>query len=180
MSDQYLGEVRLFAGNFAPKGWALCQGQLMPIQQNQALFSLLGTTYGGNGTVNFGLPDFRGRFPISWGSSYVWGQKAGSPTVTLTSSNLPVHTHPYQQPISTDPGTLSSPANAYPATVVGTNNVRGQTLTVNPYLAGTATGAMGGTYNTDVAGSSLPLSVQNPYVAVSFIIALTGIFPSRT
>ena len=172
MSDSFLGEIRIFAFDYPPKGWALCNGQTMPINQNQSLFSLLGTQYGGNGTTNFLLPDLRDRVAISAGqgnglSSYQQGQTGGASAVTLTTSNIPAHTHTLSV-VANTAGSSASPAGARFATAAaGLGNVYG--------------GAADGT------GSSVALPSQGgaahnneqPYLTLNFCIALQGIFPPR-
>jgi microcystin-dependent protein len=179
MSSPYIGQIVIFAGNYAPAGWALCAGQLLPIQQNQALFSILGVTYGGNGQSNFALPDLRGRIPVQQGqgpglSNYTLGEFAGAETVTLNSSQMPVHTHPLNATAAT--GTLPSPVGAFTAT--GADSQGGTSTDFAPAspvptLAPMAAASIG------VAGGSQPVSVVQPYLALNFIIALVGIFPSR-
>lgn len=179
MADQpYIGTIFIFAGNFAPNGYQLCQGQLLPIAQNAALFSILGTTYGGNGTTNFALPDLRGRAPIGQGngaglSPVVLGQSAGVDTVTIQTSNMPSHSHLVN--VSTSPGSQTSPSNTFIApaldsqggNVVGYNTSATSGATLSPNAVG-------------FAGGSLPLNVQNPYLGINYIIAIVGIFPSRS
>ena len=180
MSDQYLGEIRIFAGNFAPVGWALCQGQVLPISQYSALFSIIGTTYGGNGTTTFNLPNLAGRCVLGLGTSttgttYVEGQAAGSENVTLSPANLPAHTHPYSPGANNTNGTLTDPTGAIPAVV----NTGGRSATLNPaYTSSSPTGTMAA-QNTGATGNNLPVSTMPPYVVINYIIALTGIFPSR-
>lgn len=177
----FLGEIKMFAGSFAPRGYAFCSGQLMSIAQNNALFAILGTTYGGDGQATFALPELRGRFPTHAGSgpglsNHVLGQRAGTETVTLTTSNLPAHTHPVVPlgaPGSTAIGDTNSPTNA----VLAASPTRGEkqytSTAANTSLAAAATS------NTGTTGSGIPVSVLPPYLAVNFIIALEGIFPSR-
>ncbi len=173
MANPYIGEIRMFAGNFAPVGWAFCQGQLMPIQSNAALFSILGTTYGGDGTTTFGLPDFRGRVPLSSGqglglSNYFLGQQAGNENIALTSLQMPAHTHLVAALGSG--GTQASPINGFPAiesTGTSMNYSTSPSASMNPQMLSTA-------------GGSQPHSNIQPILCVNFIIALTGIFPSRT
>jgi microcystin-dependent protein len=181
MSDQYLGEIRMTGFNFAPVGWALCQGQTLSIAQYSALFALLGTTYGGNGTTTFSLPDLQGRVPISWGngsglSSVVIGEKAGSNNVSIGLTNLPIHNHPLN--VSNATATASDPTAALLAQPNTSTNPRLPGSTTAAYVTGSATGqaAPGAIGNN---GGGLPLSVAPPFLAVNFIIALTGIFPSR-
>lgn len=172
MAEPFIGEIRMFGFNFAPSGWATCDGQLLSIAQNTALFSLLGTQFGGNGQTNFALPDLRGRVPLHQGqgpglSPRTMGESSGSEAVTLLSSQLPAHTHPFTPPCSTDDPNAGSPKNNFPASV-GT-----------PIYATTANGNMGaGT--TGPAGGSQPHSNLQPFLTVNFCIALQGIFPSRS
>ena len=173
MATPILGEIRLFAGNFAPRGYALCNGQLLSISQNTALFSLLGTTYGGNGTTNFALPNLQGRVPIHMGtgvngSSYVEGQQAGVENVTLNSSQMPIHSHLVNSVASG--GNQASPPGNLPA-------VESTGTSLNYSNAG-ATGQMSSSMLT-TAGGNQPFSVVQPYLVINFIIALQGIFPSR-
>jgi microcystin-dependent protein len=166
MSDQFLGEIRPFSFNFAPRAWALCQGQLMPINQNQALFSLLGTYYGGDGTRTFGLPDLRGRTPIGSANPGTFGEIAGVETVTLNANQLPVHTHALKASSTT--ANLNTPAAA-------------NSLASNAFYAAPAsqTQAM----NKAALGStaaSLPHNNLQPTLVINYCIALSGVFPSRS
>lgn len=173
-----LGEIRLFAGSFAPKGWALCNGQLLPINQNQALFSILGTTYGGNGTTNFALPDLRSRVALSFDNGHPLGSNGGEEYHTLTTSEIPSHVHSANV-ITTSVecnnamGNKSVPSANYPAV----NTARG-----NEYssTANATSGVMTNTgVQTTVVGGSQPHNNLQPYIVVNYIIALQGIFPSR-
>jgi microcystin-dependent protein len=173
MASPFLGEIRMFGGNFAPRGWAFCNGQLISISQNTALFSLLGTTYGGNGITTFALPNLQSRVPVHWGtgaglSSYVIGQQAGQENVTLLQSQMPAHTHSLNA--VTSGGNQATPTGNFPA-------VESTGTSLN-YSSGPANTAMNPAA-VAVAGQSLPVPVVQPYLAVSFIIALAGIFPSR-
>lgn len=167
MSEPFVGEIRMFAGNFAPRGWAFCDGQLMAISENDALFSLVGTYYGGDGRTTFGLPDLRGRLPMHQGSTYRIGGKAGQEEVTLTASQLPSHRHALAA-VGDQPGTQASPAGALPA----------QSFNVVPYLADAPTGSFNAAAVTDTGGSRAHSNVQ-PFQCVYFIISLFGIYPSR-
>jgi microcystin-dependent protein len=175
----YLGEIKLVAQNFAPRGWALCNGQLLFINQNQALFSLLGTTYGGDGRVNFALPDLRGRAAVGDGLSITLGEKQGAETAILTEANLPAHSHAEPIKVSASAATLNMPTTssslAAPAITVNsaTRVVLGYNVAApNTALLGTATTA---------AGTSSPTSINTmqPWIAMTYIIALQGIFPSQ-
>lgn len=177
MTDQFVGEIRIFTGNFAPKGWALCNGQLLSISQNTALFSLLGTMYGGNGTSNFALPDLRNRAPLFFGqgpglSLHDQGETGGQATVTLLGSEIPAHTH--QAQASNITGTQNTPGGAVWA--VGDRQVRGggPLYSTTPGALATMNGAA-----LSPTGGSQPHNNWSPYLGVTFIIALQGIFPPR-
>lgn len=172
MSDPFLGEIRMFGFGFAPKGWASCNGQLLPISQNQALFSLLGTTYGGDGRTTFALPDLRGRVPINQGqgpglSAYAIGQQAGSESETLAVNQLPAHNHPVNA--------AGGPTSNKPAgnVLAGAGGPRANTYAAAPDGTVLHAGAVG------QAGGGQPHNNVQPTVAVSFCIALTGIYPPR-
>jgi microcystin-dependent protein len=166
MSEPFYGEIKIISWNFAPKGWAFCNGQLLPINQNQALFSILGTTFGGDGRVNFALPDFRGRVPVHVGSGFVLGQQAGEEAHTITQSEMPAHVHQVQA--TSDAGTTGAPAANLLATIStkAYGTVGNNLTTLQP---GTVT-------NT---GGSQPHQNMQPYLTLNFIISLGGIFPSR-
>ena len=171
--DNYIGEIKMFAGNFAPNGWAFCDGQLLPIAQNTALFSLLGTTYGGNGTTTFALPDLRGRVAMHAGngpglSPRALGQQSGVENTTLTISNLPPHSHTVALNANSDLGTSNIPTDNFPA----------NTSTLDKEYATTATTTMGST-TTSSMGSGVSFSNMQPYIVVRFIIALQGIYPTQ-
>ena len=164
MAEPFLSEIRIFSFNFAPKGWALCNGQFLPINQNQALFALLGTTFGGNGQTNFALPNLQGRTPIHVGSGHTLGELGGEQSHTLSISELPEHTHIlYSSPAS---GTTNEPLNALPA--------RSQQ---NTYANAAELGAMSPAVVTNTGGSQAHLNMQ-PFLTLNFCIALQGIFPS--
>ena len=191
MSNQYLGEIRLVAFTFAPKGWALCNGQLLPINQNQALFSILGTTYGGDGRVNFALPDLQGRIAVGMGQgnglqNYTLGQSSGAQTATLTVNTMPAHTHalgPGTVKIAAVSGTANkqSPVNAYFAseaagvTASYSNATPDTTMATGSNGGGAITGALA----IGSTGGGQPLSLMQPYLTLVYVIALQGIFPSR-
>ena len=164
MGTPFLSEIRIFSFNYAPRSWALCNGQLLPINQNQALFSLLGTTYGGNGQTNFALPDLRGRAPMHFGS-HTLGERAGEEVHTVTIPELPTHLHVAQA--TNAAATTNIPTNALLASVSS-----------NLYLTPTAPVAMAPTAVTSVGGNQ-PHENRQPYTVLSFCIALQGIFPSR-
>jgi microcystin-dependent protein len=166
MAEPFLSEIRIMSFQFAPKGWALCNGQLLPINQNQALFSLLGTTYGGDGRVNFALPDLRGRVPTHTGDGNILGQRGGEQAHTLTTSEMPQHTH--QAQASTGVALIGGP---------GSNATFGQSSGVFLYASASNTVNMAANAVTNVGGSQAHENMQ-PYLTVSFCIALQGIFPS--
>ena len=169
--EPFIGEISMFAGNFAPRGWALCEGQLLPISQYSALFSILGTTYGGDGRTTFALPDLRGRVPMHPGngpglSNYRLGQKGGAESATITILNLPAHNHPIQA--------STAAANANEAT----GNVMGNAIGMpGLYSSNAPDSQMKPTGNK---GGSQPFDIRQPYQCVNYIIALQGVFPSRS
>lgn len=175
--EGYLAQIIMFAGNFAPRSWAFCQGQILSIAQNTALFSLLGTTYGGNGQTTFALPDFRGRTPIGTGQgpglpSVNLGEMAGAATVTVLVSNLPAHTHP----ATTTVGVSAQNANSEEPG----GNVPAATANNSYAPANTVSGSLGGVSTTvGVAGGGQPLNNLPPYIGMNFVICLEGIYPSR-
>ncbi|MCE4554147.1 phage tail protein [Roseateles cellulosilyticus] len=168
MSDQFLGELRLMSFNYAPKGWALCNGQILPIQQNQALFSLLGTTYGGNGVTNFKLPDLRGRAPLHSSTDLPLGLSSGQEAVTLSTSQIPPHTHTLVA--TSELANANAPGNAVPAT-------KGRGGVDRYATAGSATVMDPGTIAPNVGGQPHPN--MQPFQVLSWAIALVGMFPSR-
>jgi microcystin-dependent protein len=171
MAEPFLSEIRITSFGFAPRGWALCNGQLLPINQNQALFSLLGTTFGGDGRVNFALPDLRGRTPIHVGSGHTVGERAGEQAHTLTAAELPLHQHGLRA--STDFANSDNPSGALPAA-----KPRGGLNIYGP--AGSADVSLHpGSVSTAPGGSQAHLNMQ-PFLTLSFVIALQGIYPSRT
>lgn len=165
MAEPFLSEIRLMSFGFAPKGWAMCNGQLMPINQNQALFSLLGTTFGGDGRVNFALPDLRGRVPIHVGSGHTLGERGGEQAHTLSIAELPTHTHVFNA--SSNDATVAIPAN----------NLLAKAAPANPYIAPTNLAALNAGTVTNTGGSQAHLNMQ-PFLTLTFCIALQGIFPS--
>lgn len=164
MSEPFLSEIKVVSFNFPPKGWALCNGQFLPINQNQALFALLGTTYGGNGQTTFALPNLRGRLPIHMGNGHTLGEAAGSTSVTVNIQQLPTHFHALQA--SSQNGAVAGLGNAVTARV---NNL---------YAAPSSLTTMSPTSVTSVGGSQ-PHNNMMPYLVLNFIIALQGIFPSQ-
>ncbi|MFJ4347294.1 phage tail protein [Pseudomonas sp. NPDC089401] len=195
MSEPYLGEIKMFAGNFAPRGWAFCQGQILSIAQNSALFAILGVTYGGNGTTTFALPDLRGRAPVGQGTgpglpTVELGQAAGNNQVTLLQSNVPMQAVmvPAQTVAVSIPaveGSANAPGPSTASVLAQSFDKSGSGAAPDIYSTDQATTSLKpfnvtvpqATFN--VGGSSQPFSVQNPYLGTNFIIALEGIFPSR-
>lgn len=175
MPTPLLGEIKIVAFNFAPQGWALCNGQFLPINQNQALFSILGTTYGGNGQTTFALPDFRGRVPFHVGSM-ILGERGGEAVHTLSISEMPTHTH-FPNASNTS-GNLPFPAAASPVVQHNIWAISTQNPYESPQAPGFAAAAMhpGCVSNT---GGSQPHENRQPYSVLNFVIALIGIFPSR-
>ncbi|WP_284638160.1 phage tail protein [Paenibacillus silviterrae] len=167
MSESYLGEIRMFAGNFAPQGWALCNGQLMSIAENEALFALLGTTYGGDGQTTFALPDLRGRLPIHPSTDYALGSQGGTETVTLLSNQLPVHTHTANA--STAEATDVSPTNDVWAATIKAHYSNGTGQTPAAMNAGAIESIGGGQAHDNMM----------PTLTISFIISLYGVFPPQ-
>lgn len=167
MAQPYVGEIRMFGGNFAPAGWMFCEGQLLPISENDTLFNLIGTTYGGDGQQTFALPDLRGRVPIHLGNAYTIGEMAGTETVTLTTNQIPAHTHAPQA--NSGNGTSTNPAGnvwaAQPALLQysgpGSANVNLPAAAIQP------------------AGGSQPHDNMIPFLCVDYIISLFGIYPSQ-
>lgn len=169
--EPYLGMIIMFGGNFSINGWALCNGQILSIAQNTALFSILGTTYGGNGQTTFALPDLRGRGPIGMGqgpglTNISLGQVGGTENVNILVSNLPAHNHPLSG--SSLNGNVSLPTNAIPAHSGALDKEYSTDFSANVAMM-----------PTGLTGSSLPLAIRNPYLGINFQIALEGIFPSR-
>ncbi len=164
MSSPYLAEIRIISFNFAPKGWAFCNGQTLPINQNQALFSLLGTTYGGNGQTNFQLPNLQGATPIHFGNGFIQGQVGGEVNHTLTQSEMPQHTHPAIA--SSNAASQGDPTGSFWA-----NGSQGA------YAATPAQSMSTGAVSS--IGGSQPHNNMPPYLVVNYVIALVGIFPSR-
>ena len=172
MAQPYVGEIRMFGGNFAPAGWMFCNGQLLPISENETLFQLIGTTYGGDGQATFALPNLQSRIPIHMGtgsglSSYQLAEMGGTEQVTLTTNQIPIHTHP---PLASDAGgTADSPGNSFwAASSLG-----------KPYIAGPP-GVQMNPQSISPTGGSQPHDNMMPFLCVSYIISLFGIFPSQT
>jgi microcystin-dependent protein len=168
MAQPYVGEIRMFAGNFAPAGWLFCEGQLLPISENETLFQLIGTTYGGDGESTFALPDLRGRIPIHQGNGFILAETGGAEEITLTVNQIGAHGHPFLA-IGSVPGNQVSPAGNLPA----------QSFNVVPYINDSTTGNFNPASIGPVGGSQ-PHENRQPFLCVNFIISLFGIFPSPT
>jgi microcystin-dependent protein len=168
-----MATIMMFAGNFAPKNWAYCQGQIIPISTNSALFALLGTTFGGDGRTNFKLPDLQGRVPVGTGNgpglpSVILGQVGGSPNVTLLQSNMPPHTHTVNVPTTDGQATIDDPNNNILA--FGSSNI---------YTSPSAASGSYGGVIASVTGGGQPIGIMPPYLGMNYVICLYGIFPSR-
>jgi microcystin-dependent protein len=171
MSQPYLGEIRLFAGNFNPDGWQFCEGQLISIATNESLFNLIGTTYGGDGQETFALPDLRGRVPIHFGKNggidFTMGEQAGVEQVTLTTQQIPLHSHSMIG--SQDNGSQKDP----------TNNILAGSTTITPYASETPAAAMAANSISPIGGS-LPHENMQPYLALNYIISMLGLYPQQS
>ena len=170
MAQPYVGELRMFAGNFAPAGWMLCEGQLLPIPENDTLFQLIGTTYGGDGQSTFALPDLRGRLPLHQGGGFTLAETGGVEGVTLTIAQTPAHSHTLLG--STNAASAATPSNTK---VLG----NGQTSTITAYGTDAPLVSLHPSSVTSIGGSQ-PHNNFQPYLCVDFIISLFGIFPSQT
>jgi microcystin-dependent protein len=167
MAQPYVGEIRMFAGNFAPAGWMFCEGQLLPISENETLFQLIGTTYGGDGQSTFALPDLRGRLPLHQGNGFVLAETGGVEEVTLTVSQIPAHSHPFLATLN--PGGTTNP----------NPNLTSNSPNVTVYIED-VTGVNMSAQAVGSTGGSQPHTNFQPYLCVDFIISLFGIFPSPT
>ena len=167
MAQPYVGEIRMFAGNFAPAGWMLCAGQLLPISENETLFQLIGTTYGGDGQSTFALPDLRGRLPIHQGNGFILAETGGTEEITLTVNQISAHSHPLLA--STAAGTGTNPQSNLPAA----------SPQISPYIEDTPSVSMSPLAISSTGGSQPHTNFQ-PYLCINFIISLFGIFPSPT
>lgn len=167
MAQPYVGEIRMFAGNFAPAGWMFCEGQLLPISENETLFQLIGTTYGGDGESTFALPDLRGRIPIHQGNGFILAETGGAEEITLTVNQIPAHSHPM----------LASSADANSPNPQG--NVVAATVSTTPYFNDVPNTSLA-PQSIGPVGGSQPHTNFQPYLCVDFIISLFGIFPSPT
>jgi microcystin-dependent protein len=169
MAQPYVGEIRIFAGNFAPAGWAFCEGQQLPISENETLFQLIGTTYGGDGESTFNLPDLRGRIPIHWGNGFILAETGGVEEVTLTVPQIPAHSHPI----------FGSAVNA--TTTSPTTNVAATMPEVTTFAYGTdLPPTQLNPQSISPVGGSQPHTNFQPYICINYILSLFGIFPSQT
>ena len=174
MSNPYLGEIRCFSFGFAPKGWAQCNGQLLPINQNQALFAILGTTYGGDGRTNFALPDLQGQAPAHFGAGFLLGQTTGVVNVTLDTTQIPAHTHTIVSQIVEPGGATEHSATPSPTAAIGPSNPDG--------LYNTSVGSNSVTLAPSAlssVGGSQPHPNMQPYLVLNFCVAIQGVFPTR-
>ena len=169
MAQPYVGEIRIFAGNFAPVDWRFCEGQLLPISQFETLFQLIGTTYGGDGENTYALPDLRGRLPLHQGNGFILAETGGAEEITLTTSHIPAHGHPLQ-------GTNDTATQANPG---GNVHARFSQANIDPYFEDVPNVNMAATAITPLGGSQPHTNFQ-PYLCLNFIISLFGIFPSQT
>lgn len=179
--ESLIGEIQLFGGTFAPLGWLKCEGQLLPISQYEALFVLVGTMYGGDGQTTFALPDLRGRVPMGYSSNYPIGTPSGSETVTMTTQNMPTHTHRVtaQLKVSANQADKADPTGNYWAKVVtGAGQPDNEYITTPQ--AGVAMNSQATTMTMGVTGSNMPIGNMQPYQTLTFIICTEGIFPSRS
>jgi len=167
MAQPYVGEIRLFAGNFAPAGWMFCDGQLLPISEHETLFNLIGTTYGGDGQSTFALPNLQSRVPIHFGNGFILAQTGGVESVTLTQSQIPAHAHSFMA--SADPANSPNPAA----------HVLGEAVSTTPYFAGPPAVGLAPQSILPVGGSQ-PHDNMQPFQCIHYIISLFGIFPSPT
>ena len=172
--DPFMGQIQSFGFSFAPRGWAKCDGQLVPIAQNAALFSLLGTTYGGDGKTTFALPDLRGREPIGKGqgaglAAYAIGQKGGQETHTLTENEMPAHQHAFTLNCNSTASDSKNPQNNVPGIAAG--NVYAAAASQEVYMA---------TMRSEASGGGQPFSIQDPYLVTNYCIALEGVYPNRS
>jgi microcystin-dependent protein len=167
MAQPYVGEIRMFAGNFAPAGWMFCEGQLLPISENETLFNLIGTTYGGDGQSTFALPDLRGRIPLHQGNGFILAETGGAEEITLTVSQIAAHSHPLLA--STGVGNENTPGG----------NLTAQSTAITIYIADVPNTNLAGQAVSSVGGSQPHTNFQ-PYLCINFIISLFGIFPSPT
>lgn len=187
-----IGEIRMFAGNFAPRNWAFCAGQLISIASNTALFSILGTTYGGNGQSTFGLPDLRSRVPVGAGQGpgltmITLGEVSGTETVTLLTTQMPAHTHTATAVITgsvtprclEDTGFGNTPSGAFPANSAGSTATYTSGAQTPDAVMGTSPITASANITIGIAGNSQPVPIRNPYLGMNYIICLYGIFPSR-
>lgn len=170
MAQPYVGEIRMFGGNFAPAGWMFCEGQLLPISENETLFQLIGTTYGGDGQETFALPDLRGRIPIHQGNGFILAETGGAEEITLTINQIPAHTHAMLATADAATGTAPGPAVIF---------ARNNNPVITPYGTDNPAGSLSPQMVSPVGGSQPHTNFQ-PYLCVNFIISLFGIFPSPT
>ena len=180
--DSYVGEIRLFAGSFAPNGWAFCNGNELPISENDVLFSLIGTTYGGDGINTFALPDLQGRVPIGAGqgiglSSHYLGEKGGQESITLTAANMPSHTHSGQIVVNNGNASTSVPTSS--SSIANSGSFSGRTFLPNLSYNTAVPDILLQTVTTSTVGNATPISIVRPRLGLNYIIALNGIWPPQ-
>ena len=178
MSNPFIGEIRMFGGNFAPAGWALCNGALLPIDQNDALFNLIGTTYGGDGQTTFALPDLQSRIPVHQGPGFVIGQTGGEEAVTLTTNQIPAHNHVPQAAASPKANAKATPAGNTLADMTLASVPNPQPFAYAPFVADANQRTLGPN-SIQVAGGNQPHDNMVPFLCINFIISLFGVFPTQ-
>ncbi len=179
--EPYIGEIRLFAGNFAPSGWAFCDGSLLSISENEVLFNLIGTTYGGDGQSTFAVPDLRGRVPVGQGqgpglSNRIIGETGGQETVTLTSANMPSHTHTGRLVVNNSNASISVPTSS--SSIANSGSFSGRSFLPNLSYNSSAPDILLQTVTTEAVGNSVPAKISIPNLGINYIISLFGIYPS--
>jgi microcystin-dependent protein len=187
MADPFIGEIKMVAFNYAPRGYAFCSGQMMSIAQNSAMFALLGTTFGGDGVQTFGIPDYRCRLPLGMGNGpgltpVVQGEKAGTNAVTISQTQMPTHIHPVAIPVAIPASTANADTGPGPSAVLAVPQTDVSRESVTAYVstaANTTLAPFNISGNTGPSGGNQPLPIQNPYLGTNYIIATQGIFPSR-
>lgn len=177
MSEPFMGEVKMVANNFAPKNWAFCNGQEISINEHQALYAVIGTYFGGNGTSTMGLPDLRGRTPVGMGNGYFQGMKSGFPTITLTASQTPGHNHTLTA--TTDESTAPDPSPEYADTSVASTGRLGSSTAATAFSTDTSVMKPLSAAAVTAQGGNQPHNNMQPYLGLHFVIALEGLFPSR-
>lgn len=179
MNDPFLAEIMIVSFNFPPKGWALCNGQFLPINQNQALFSLLGTTYGGNGQTTFALPNLRGRAPIHMGNGHIWGEASGETAHTISMPELPTHNHEIQKPTAGFVNAKAKTGTTANTTTPEGNYFAGNTAETKRFSNRSDSSLANASPTIGSVGGSQPHNNMQPYLVLNYVIAFQGVFPSR-